>query len=83
MKSAHMPFANFYHRHFAHLQGPATVVKELPFAWKGDVITAEIIRDYIPGMYGFTSVEKRDKFVTMINTSNELRPCVAVLLQGL
>lgn len=75
----HVPKRKFpYH---ALLVSTTTVEKFLPFPWKGDIVEATTEKDYVPGLYGFTSLEKRDKFVSMINASNEFKPCMKVDVQ--
>ncbi len=78
IKKIVMPLINYPHHAF--LTAPVTVEKVLPLAWKGDIFNATLEKDYVPGLYGFTSLEKRDKFVSMINNSNDFKPCQAVQL---
>jgi len=83
MKQVHIPLEGIRYRHYALLSSPTEVVKQGETKYGERTIPIETIRDYHPGLYGFQSVQSRDKFVSRMNASNELRPCVAVLLQGL
>lgn len=83
MQSAHMS-RNRNHTSFALVTATVTVEKEIPLAVNGDIISTSFEKDYPPGIYGFTSQEKRDKFKSMLNNANdELKACVAVSLQPL
>lgn len=76
IKQIHMPAQRLpYH---ALLTSTVTVEKHLDFAWKGDIVDAVTERDYEIGLYAFPTVEKRDRFVSMINQANEFRPCIPV-----
>ena len=69
-------------KHHALVTTLVTVEKEIPLPVNGEIITAIFERDYNPGIYGFSSQEKRDKFKSMINNAiDEANPCVAVSLQ--
>lgn len=71
-------------KHHALVTAVVTVEKEIPFPFKGDIIDAIFERDIMPGLYGFPTVEKRDKFISLLNScDSEARPCVAVALQML
>lgn len=73
-----------HHRAFAMLGSTVTVEKIVPMAWKGEIVEAEFLRDHPPGIYGFTSQEKRDKFVSLMNKADsETKSCVALSLQDM
>ena len=72
------------HNHYALLTALVTVEKEIEIAVDGRNRVCIIEKDNYPGVYGFSSEEKRNKFKSLMNSADsEQRPCVAVSLQDL
>lgn len=62
-----------YHKHYAFVASIVTLEKLVPFPFKGDIHEAIFQTDIVPGIYGFSSIEKRDKFVSRVNSASEIK----------
>ena len=75
----HIPLDNDK-KHFAFLSQEIELTKLVKLEYGERLVNSEFIRQLLAGLYGFTSLEKRDLFIRQCNGAEGIECCYPAMI---